>query len=254
MGFRKFDPSVRPVSKLPQKQKLYDVFVPYVVAAHQPRMIARQWLDVRLPLLLEGTMPYTVLVIFLPLGIPLCRARSRWVVAGVLPMFIILYGISVVFQVYYPIVVIPSVLLLVLLGMRALATALGKFAQPARAMLLFWAGLMAIAALPEAASSTHDQFFDPKLMKQVDEWEKKFDGRALVLFRFDPSRNLDQEPVYNATTAWPDDAKVVRAQDLGDNQKLFNYYAKTQPDRQVFLWDERNNSIRRLGTAAELAK
>src|SRR5947207_8611302 len=88
MGFREFNLAIGPISALPQKQIVYENFVPDVVEAHQPRLLLRQWLDVRFPSLLVGTMPFTALVIFLPLGIPLCKSRWRWALAGVLPVFI----------------------------------------------------------------------------------------------------------------------------------------------------------------------
>ncbi|HEV8606538.1 MAG TPA: hypothetical protein VGQ99_14285 [Tepidisphaeraceae bacterium] len=256
MGFRKFDPSIRPVSKLPQKQRIFDLFVKEAVNSHQPHLLLKQWIDFRGPKLVEGTMPYSILVIFLPLGISLCKSRWRWVVAGVLPMFVVLYAISVVFQVYYPIVLIPSVLLLVLLGIDALSCAMGRHAELVRATLLLWAGLMAFSALPEAGRDVKDRLFEPSLIRKIDDWEQNWRGnRALVLFRCSPQGNIDEDPVFNTTAAWPDDARIIRAQDLGaENHKLFEYYAKIQPDREVYLFDEGTRSYRRLGTAAELAK
>ncbi|HEV8377874.1 MAG TPA: hypothetical protein VGP99_03410, partial [Tepidisphaeraceae bacterium] len=256
MGFRKFDPSIRPVSKLPQKQDIYDTFVRQAVNRHQPGRILRQWLTFRGPLLAAGTMPCSILLIFLPLGIPLCKGNWRWVVAGVLPVFIFLYTISVVYQVYYPVVVIPSVLLLVFLGIAEVSRALAAHAQLARTMLLLWATLMACTALPEARRAARDRLFTPTLLPQIDQWEANYKGnRALVLFRYSRQRPIDEEPVFNTTAAWPDDARIIRAQDLGEqNQKLFEYYAGIQPDRDVFLFDEGTRNYLRLGTVAELAK
>jgi len=58
--------------------------------------------------------------------------------------------------------------------------------------------------------------------------------RALVLFRYSRQRGIDEEPVYNTTVAWPDDAPNHPRPDLGEqNVKLFDYYGKFQPDREV---------------------
>jgi 4-amino-4-deoxy-L-arabinose transferase-like glycosyltransferase len=249
MGFRQFDPTLRPVSKLPQKQAIFDMFVPDVVQDHQPKRILQQWLTWRGPILVAGTMPYSILLIFIPVGIVLCKNRERLVLLAVLPMFIVLYTISVVFQIYYPIVVIPSVLLLILLGVNV-------FRDPLRAALLLWLAFMAITALPEANAKIKDRLFEPRLMRQVDQWEQNYSGgRALVLFRYSPQRNIHEEPVYNTATAWPDDARIIRANDFGsENHRIFDYYAKSQPDREVFLFEEETNSYTRLGTVAELAK
>ena len=256
MGFRKFDPAIRPLSQLPQKQAIFDNFVPDIVNAHQSHFILHQWLTWRGRMLVAGTMPYSILLIFLPLGIPLCKGALRRVVAGVLPMFIVLYTVSVVFQIYYPLVVIPSVLLLVLLGINALSDGMGRFAGLSRTVILLWAALMAISALPEAGRNVKDRLIEPRLMRQVDQWEHNYTGRrALVLFRYWSQRYIHEEPVYNTTTAWPDDARIIRAQDLGpQNHKLLEYYAKIQPDREVFLFDEESKTYQQLGTVAQLAK
>ena len=115
---------------------------------------------------------------------------------------------------------------------------------------------MAISALPEAGRDVKDQLFTPTLMSQIDQWEANYKGgRALVLFHYSRQRPIDQEPVYNSTVAWPDDARIIRAQDLGPrNRKLYEYYAKIQPDREVFLFDEASRRYIRLGNVAELAK
>ncbi|HEV8291375.1 MAG TPA: hypothetical protein VGP94_05610 [Tepidisphaeraceae bacterium] len=256
MGFAKFDPSIRPVSRLPQKRDIYDLFVRQAVEQHQPGKILHQWLTFRGPLLVAGTMPYSVLLIFLPLGIALCNQKWRWVVAGVLPVFILLYTISVVYQIYYPVVLIPSVLLLVLLGINEVSRLFANYAQLARTTLLLWAALMAFSALPEAGRDMKDQLFAPTLLPQIDQWEANYKGnRALVLFRYSRQRPIDEEPVYNTTVAWPDDARIIRAQDLGEqNLKLFKYYAEIQPDREVFVFDEGTRKYLHLGTVAELAK
>jgi len=253
MGFRQFDPAIRPRSRLPQKQVIFDLFVRDVVNGHQPHLILNEWTRWRGPSVVAGTMPYSVLLIFLPVGFLACRGAGRWVAAGVLVCFVILYAISVVFQAYYPIVVIPSVMMLVLLGTKVVSR--GRFAEVAWTGLMLWCALMAITALPEAASNLRDRFFEPRLMRQVDEWQESHRGRALVIFRYSPRRNIHEEPVYNAGVAWPDEANVVRAQDLGrENHKLFEYYARTQPDREVWLFDEERREFKRLENVVGLAK
>jgi hypothetical protein len=56
-------------------------------------------------------------------------------------------------------------------------------------------------------------------------------------------------------TAWPDDARVIRAHDLGEmNSKLFAYYAGKAPERVVYRFDEKDGSLTRLKTVAEMAR
>jgi hypothetical protein len=86
---------------------------------------------------------------------------------------------------------------------------------------------------------------------------------AVVLFRFDPSvASAHDDPVYNDTVAWPDDAQVIRARDLGpeQNRAIYRYYAQRQPNRFFYVYDPQLRAAGKnplsppLGTAAELAK
>ena len=69
-----------------------------------------------------------------------------------------------------------------------------------------------------------------------------------------PFLSLQEEPVYNTASAWPDDAPVVFAHDLGArNREIFAYYAKTQPTRLFYRWDRATGQIEDLGFASALA-
>jgi hypothetical protein len=87
---------------------------------------------------------------------------------------------------------------------------------------------------------------------------KEAERPAIVLFRYDTGkgyRQYDQEPVYNWDAAWPDDAPIIRAHDLGDaeNARLFSYYATSQPERRVYRFDRGTMSLNFLGRVTELA-
>jgi hypothetical protein len=98
--------------------------------------------------------------------------------------------------------------------------------------------------------------------REVDDRLAAVAGRpAIVLFRFDPATsNTHVEPVYNSDVAWPDDARVIRAHDLGDaaNARLLAYYAAREPGRRVYRYDRAKSAaaspLRYLGTAGELAR
>jgi hypothetical protein len=50
--------------------------------------------------------------------------------------------------------------------------------------------------------------------------------------------------------AWPDDATVIRAHDLGArNQELIDYYARVSPGRWVYLYDKSTRELVSLGKA-----
>ena len=84
----------------------------------------------------------------------------------------------------------------------------------------------------------------------------------MILFQYHPElpqtgdNSCKIEPVYNTSVAWPDDAPIVRAHDLGSrNIELIRYYAEHQPQRTFYLFDRGNlaDPMHRLGTAQELA-
>ena len=78
---------------------------------------------------------------------------------------------------------------------------------------------------------------------------------AVVLFHYSAEANVHEEPVYNTDVAWPDDAPVIRAHDLGPrNVEIFRYYAARQPDRFFYRFDRADNSLKPLGYARDLAK
>jgi hypothetical protein len=77
--------------------------------------------------------------------------------------------------------------------------------------------------------------------------------------------NSDEEPVFNSDVAWPDEAPIIRAQDLnadvrsigkpGDSDRpLYEYYLRTDPRRTFYLYDRRggNGELLRLGSPAQM--
>jgi hypothetical protein len=75
---------------------------------------------------------------------------------------------------------------------------------------------------------------------------------AVVFVKYDPADrdSWSQEPVYNTDVAWPDDAEVVRAHDLGErNGELIAYYAEQAPGRWVYRYDKSSGRLESLGPA-----
>ena len=76
----------------------------------------------------------------------------------------------------------------------------------------------------------------------------------MVLFKYSPGDNVIEEPVYNTDVAWPDDAPVIRAHDLGErNVEIFRYYADKQLDRMFYRFDRATGKLTPLGRARALA-
>jgi hypothetical protein len=78
---------------------------------------------------------------------------------------------------------------------------------------------------------------------------------AIILIRYSPQSSFHVEPVYNISTSNPDDARIIRAHDLGParNAVLFQYYANRQPNRTVYLFDRATASLTSLGNVRDLA-
>ena len=83
---------------------------------------------------------------------------------------------------------------------------------------------------------------------------------AVVLFRYTAADNPVEEPAYNDDVVWPDQATVIRANDLGPrNIEIARYYAARQPWRKFYLLDRQENVGRQhllihfLGDAGQFA-
>ena len=253
-GFHTFNPQVKPVSDLPQKLALYREYQPLIVQ-HQPGNVPADLWWRRLPLALNqgSTTPFPLLVVLLPLALA-CLTIPRAVMLAVLPLFLGLYVSYVFFLPHYVIVVLPSIILGILLGVRAIAKAWPRAGPSLSLGLYLLIASVAIAALPEFDATVHDEMFDAPLIRQVNrQLLTTVHAPAIVLFQYDPKRNVNEEPVYNADVAWPDDAPIIRANDRGaENIRLFDYYAQRQPQRRVYLFNEQNGLLLDMGNVTNL--
>jgi hypothetical protein len=67
----------------------------------------------------------------------------------------------------------------------------------------------------------------------------QYPGRHLVIVRYSPNHNLNEEWVYNAADI--DHSRIVWARDMGaDNQELIHYFS----DRQVWLVEPDKTPLR----------
>ncbi len=252
-GFHAIDAMAKPASDLPQKLSLYREYVP-LIQRHRPWPALLETLRFRLPLTLtQGTpAPFPLLLPLLPVAL-LGLTRPRGIVLASLPIFLLLYFGYVFFFSHYTMTAAPAVILAILVGADQFSITL---ARKRRFFQVFWTLLiagLAIAAFPQWDGSTNDDQFDAPLIADVNRQLPA--APALVLFTYDPARNTNEEPVFNADVACPDDAPVIRAHDLGPrNLELFRYYAQRQPDRMVYRYDERTRKLVKLGLVTVLAK
>ncbi len=255
-GFHAFDPTVRPQSKLPQKQDLYDVWYSVALQQHRPQKIRAMLVSEYLPMTINASMPQRMLLVLIPAGWLALHRRRRWVLWLTLPLFLALYTFYVFFSQNYPVIVAPAVILNILLGAKSIQRARPR----RRGVHVFVTSAIVILAVTntrELNRLVNDTWYRaPTIWSAQKQLSALGPEPALVLFRYRPGDNPHEEPVYNAEVAYPDDARIIRAHDLGPqkNRELFKYYAARDPNRRVYRFDRKTLTLEPLGTVGELAQ
>jgi hypothetical protein len=170
-------------------------------------------------------------------------------------LFIFIYYFYIFWFPQYAVPLIAPMALIAVIGAREIPLTYPRIANFATVLLTLGILIICITDLPELHHGRWDGFFDLPELRQMDEAVASIQsGRAVVLFRYAEGRSTESEPVHNETVLWPDDARVIRAEDLGARDvELFRYYAKIQPDRVAYLYDRGPERLIRLGTVADLA-
>lgn len=271
-GFHSYKEAMQPRSTLSEKREFYDRWVRPYLRGHTPAHLPALWGRRYLPMLVDTTMQCRLLLLFVPIGLLALRNRGRTIVFSTLPLFLLVYAFNPFFLEHYALLVIPAVVMLIVLGVRSLASAWPRFGETLLAMSAaaivmisltsFWE-INRLISSPQTAVSD-ETFHSPFLRFVNTELPRHLDVPAAVLFRYH-SGHFFEEPVYNWDVAWPDNAPIIRAHDLGEarDRELFAYYARTQPDRTIYRCDfdpakvtdpQGPLKLDRLGTARELAR
>ena len=258
-GFHPFDPLARPASPLAQKQALYNGEFRPQVAAHRPDRAWSVLAHYRLPLLLSlggAVTPFPLLALFWPVAWMTISRRDplRAMVLSTLPLFLLFYVPYVFFFPHYTMAGLPALVLGLALAACRLPLLWPGWGATLRVFGWLFVAIMAVAAFPQFDPGW-DDLFNASMLRDVNRQLADLRQPSIVLFRYSPTRNLHEEPVYNADVAWPDDALVIRAHDLGpaQNAALFRYYARVAPQRRVFRYDEANRRLTPLGTVSTLS-
>ena len=256
-GFRRYDPAVRPASTLPQKQALYEQWaVPYI-RLHQPGTMARAWATRWLPMAASVALPARVLLVPAVVGVLALTTAPRRVLALTAPLLVLAYVPHTFFLEHYAVVVAPAFVLCALLGFRVLEEAWPRCREVIVAGSAAAIVALSLTSLHELNPAVDDETFHSPMLRFVNEqlpYLLEVQKPAVVLFRYAAGENPIEEPVYNLDVAWPDDAPIVRAHDLGErNREIFAYYARVQPDRTFYLFDRKTKVLTPLGPAPALA-
>jgi hypothetical protein len=175
-------------------------------------------------------------------------------------LFVLLYVFNPFFLPHYGVVVAPAVILLSLLGADAVSQVASRRASDTVRVATYTAILaLSVTSLWEvrwmmtpAARPLADGFQERVPQSYVQTViAMQVQAPAVVLYGTPP--DLWTEMVYNTDVAWPDDAPIIRAHDLGlRDAELIDYYGQRQPDRTIYRFDWGRGSLQRLGKAGEL--
>jgi hypothetical protein len=254
LGFHPQAATLIPQSVVPEKLARAKQMTWPFAREHTPLNALKIWLHKRIPNLLPDTTADPLILVLIPLGLVSIRGR-RWVLASMPLLFCVVYYFYIFWFPQYAVPLIAPMAMIAVIGAREIPLTYPRIANFATVLLTFGILIICITDLPELHHGRWDGFFSLPELEQMDDAVNSIkSGRAVVLFRYAQGHSTENEPVHNETVLWPDDARVIRAQDLGDRDiELFRYYAKIQPDRVAYLYDRGPMKLTRLGTMAELA-
>jgi len=256
-GWQRTGPQEPPPSPLPQRRIMYERFYkPHLEESLKYDRLTEIAMF-RLPRTLAAGLPTALLAALLPLGLLQITGKSRWILPAALLLFFGIYMFYPAFLKHYALVVAPAIILLVALAAPALAAAFPTAeAKITTTVFAFILGCC-LATMIVIAGKTDANFREATQLVLANlQIADHVHAPAIVLFTFDERADVNDEPVYNAEVAWPDDAPVIRCHDLGEdfNRQIFAYYAAHGPNRAVWRFSRTDASLKYVGTVREMAR
>jgi hypothetical protein len=197
--------------------------------------------------------------VLLPLGAAAAWWQRAWVLALAMPIWVLIYAGHFWFFSLYNIPAFAAVIVLVLAGAQTAAATWSRVRE--YLTVAIYGAIVGLSAttwpqLNRMAQDPTMRYMYQPTMADIERTLRQLPHQpAVVLFKFNPSWGVSLEPAYNPDVAWPDDAKVIRAHDLGERDaELFTYYSRIKPARAVYRFDEKDGRITYLGMVPELAK
>lgn len=241
-------------SELPQKQ----IYFAQLTAMESSGRNAGAffWLQSRARMAAVASLPYAALLLLIPAGILICPSRGQWAILAAIPIFFALYLLNPIYLMHYAVPLSAAMALAVVLGARSVEWTIPFPAARRFAGSFLTASivLLSIASLPQFNRHVTDEPYGTPLLDHVEKTLARVPAPAVVFFHFAPGCNVQEEPVYNLAMPQPDDAPIIRAQDLGARDgQLIRYYALRQPERTFYMLDRRSGRIFQLGNAIEAA-
>ncbi len=207
-------------------------------------------------MIVDSTFPGRPLLLLVPLGLLALWRQWLWMAPLMVLTFVAIYVPNTFFLEHYAVVIGPAIILMTLAGVQAAAEQI----PAARGSVLCAGVVLAVGfslnSLHELNPKVDDETFRSPMLGFVhEELAGRVQTPAVVLFRYRQGDPITEEPVYNSDVAWPDDAPVIKAHDLGiRNVEIYRYYAERQPQRSFYLFDRSKLTLELLGTAEQLAR
>ncbi len=253
LGFHREQAARAPLSSIPQKQVFYREEIAPFLKRHTPAQVLNSWFFGRTVAATGIVFGDRLLLALVPLALLTMRDPRQWAIASILPMWCLLYSFYPLFYLHYLVAVLASVPVVVFAGFAAIRRQFPHVSALATLELLLPAAI-SVMVYPQFNAARQDGRLRNDLEPLVRKIESEIDGRAILLIRWGGD-HAAWESVYNIDVAWPDDARVIRVHDLGDaNMKLFDYYARREPDRVVYRLDRTDGRLARLGNVIDLAR
>ena len=260
-SFRHVSAADVPPTNLPIKKTLMRQWILPAYEQHWRTSLWEIWYPQRLEEIVGQTIPQPLLLVLLPLAVLSLGEIRQATIIGAMLLFFVLYTADPVFLPHYCLAIVPAAICLIFMGWESLQRAFPSAREGIFTFMLLAIGLLAIRSLPEcnpSAAPMGTGSDDARIAERTLAPLPR--SPSLVLFRFDPkSDSYHDDPVYNADVGWPDDALIVRANDLGENanMEIYRYYAWRGQNRDVYLYDRtaaRNgrNPLTPLGTTDQL--
>ncbi|HZL38437.1 MAG TPA: hypothetical protein VFC78_24195, partial [Tepidisphaeraceae bacterium] len=253
-GLQHYDPAFRPPSPVVQIQRVYDYLdqpaEQYFTTFHDALKLSATF---RIPLALGSDMPTLLLIVLLPVSIMGLRNGRRWVLWSMAGCYLAGAGCFYIYMPQYALALAPSVIFALALGAAAI-----EQAWPAMGIARVLLPMLVLGLAVRTICLNDQKIFEPfpGTVSRTNylALPKLVHKPALVMCRIGEYERVYEEPVYNWDVTWPDDAPIIRAHDLGAarNRALYQYYAKRQPERWVYLFDREKNTVTLLGQVCDL--
>ncbi len=249
-GFHPYTGPLESPSPLPQVRDYYRDFLGPLLQQHGTQGFFKTWISQRWKPDIDVSIPGGLLLILLPAGLlAIRRPAVAALVTGAI-LFPLAFTFYPTYLNHYGLVTAPAYILLILLAFDKLR----KRFPIASAAIAIAIATLAITSLPEVRRQ-HDHFMDAIYLADINlKLATLPHTPAVVLFHYVPGKSdIHEEPVFNIDTPWPDDAEVIRAQDLGpENHRIFEYYAKYQPNRFFYQYNRSTGELSERGWATDL--